>query len=81
MLPDSIEARLLTKTIKGKSVSILTSLTDPLRYPGAEIVDLYAHRWEIEVGYREVKQHGESLYVTQSIAELVIQELWCVLLA
>ncbi|BCV56787.1 MAG: hypothetical protein WAqPseu_22870 [Shewanella algae] len=57
MLPDSIEARLLTKTIKGKSVSILTSLTDPLRYPGAEIVDLYAHRWEIEVGYREVKQH------------------------
>ncbi|MCE9789988.1 IS4 family transposase, partial [Shewanella chilikensis] len=35
MLPENIEARLLTKTIKGKSVSILTSLTDPLRYPGA----------------------------------------------
>ncbi|MEL4402894.1 transposase, partial [Shewanella algae] len=78
MLPDNIEARLLTKTIKGKSVSILTSLTDPLRYPGAEIVDLYAHRWEIEVGYREVKQHLlESRFTLRSqLPELVIQELW-----
>ncbi|GAB1106458.1 MAG: hypothetical protein Sw2PiMacB_07620 [Shewanella algae] len=78
MLPDNIEARLLTKTIKGKSVSILTSLTDPLRYPGAEIVDLYAHRWEIEVGYREMKQHLlESRFTLRSqLPELVIQKLW-----
>ncbi|SUI53988.1 IS4 family transposase [Shewanella algae] len=83
MLPENIEARLLTKTIKGKSVSILTSLTDPLRYPGAEIADLYAHRWEIEVGYREVKQHLlESRFTLRSqLPELVIQELWGVLLA
>ncbi|WP_448570093.1 transposase, partial [Thalassotalea ganghwensis] len=50
-LPDGIEVRLVTKTIKGKEVSILTSLTDPMRFPKAEIVDLYSDRWEIELGY------------------------------
>ena len=39
-LPDSIEVRLVTKTVKGKAVNILTSLTDPMRFPHAEIVDL-----------------------------------------
>ena len=27
-------------------------MTDPLRYPVGDIADLYAHRWEIELGYR-----------------------------
>jgi len=31
-LPDSIEVRLVTKTIKGKEVNIITSLTDPMRF-------------------------------------------------
>ena len=31
-------------------------MTDPLRFPAADIVDLYSHRWEIELGYREMKQ-------------------------
>ncbi|MEX7556993.1 transposase, partial [Pseudomonas monteilii] len=55
-LPLKIRARLLSKTIKGKVVSVLTSMTDPLRFPGDEIVDLYSQRWEIELGYREIKQ-------------------------
>lgn len=54
-LPESIEARLLTRKIKGKVVQILTSMTDPMAYPSTDIVDLYAHRWEIEIGYREIK--------------------------
>ena len=82
-LPDTLEARLLTKTVKGKSVAILTSLTDPMRYPSEDIVDLYAHRWEIELGYREMKQHLlESRFTLRSqLPELVTQELWGVLLA
>lgn len=49
-----MEARLLTKIIKGKERQILTSLTDPMKYPASDIVDLYSHRWEIELGYREM---------------------------
>ena len=82
LLPDTLEVRLLTKTVKGKPVAMLTSLTDPMRYPGEDIVDLYAHRWEIELGYREMKQHLlESRFTLRSqVPELVTQELWGVLL-
>ncbi|MFC0268104.1 DUF2835 family protein [Kushneria aurantia] len=27
---------------------------EALRFPVADIVDLYSHRWEIELGYREI---------------------------
>ena len=35
---------------------LLTSLLDPRRFPAAEIVALYHERWEIELGYNEVKR-------------------------
>ncbi|WP_026375605.1 IS4 family transposase [Aestuariibacter salexigens] len=82
-LPQALEARLVTRRVKGKEVHILTSMVDPLAYPGAEIVDLYAHRWEIEMGYREMKQHLlESRFTLRSnLPELINQELWGLLLA
>lgn len=82
-LPATLHARLLSKTIKGKRVQILTSLVDATRYPGAEIVDLYGHRWEIELGYREMKQYllQNRLTLRSKKPEMVRQELWGVLLA
>lgn len=78
LTPYTLKARLLTKTVKGKSVAILSSLTDPMRYPTEDLVDLYAHRWEIELGYREMKQHLlESLFTLRSqLPVLVTKELW-----
>ena len=82
-LSDTIIVRLVTKKIKGKVVNILTSMTDHMLYPNADIADLYAHRWEIEVGYREMKQYLlETRFTLRSnLPELVIQELWGILLA
>ncbi|MGX9462545.1 IS4 family transposase, partial [Shewanella sp. A14] len=82
-LPLTIEARLTTRLVKGKQVSILSSMLDPMAYPSAEIVDLYAHRWEIELGYREMKQYLlESRFTLRSnLPELIHQELWGLLLA
>lgn len=81
-LPMTMEARLLTRKIKGKDVQILTSLVDPMRYPSTDIIDLYAHRWEIEMGYREMKQYLlESRFTLRSnLPELIHQELWGILL-
>tara|TARA_R110002124_G_scaffold92873_1_gene235950 strand:- start:333 stop:491 length:159 start_codon:yes stop_codon:yes gene_type:complete len=45
--------------VKGKQVSILSSMLDPMAYPRAEIVDLYAHRWEIE--------QGETVFIRKPI--------------
>ncbi|WP_208080672.1 transposase, partial [Serratia marcescens] len=53
--PEMLIARLISKEVNGKKVQILTSMCDPLRYPKADIVDLYGHRWEIEHGFREMK--------------------------
>ena len=82
-LPLTMDVRLITKQIKGKEVKILTSMVDPMAYPSAEIVDLYSHRWEIEMGYREMKQHllASRFTLRSNLPELIRQELWGVLLA
>ncbi len=54
-LPNRVEARLLTRTINGKDQQVLTSMVDPMHFPSADIVKIYSHRWEIELGYREMK--------------------------
>lgn len=35
----------------------MTSLLDPDLYPAAEIVELYQERWELELGFDEIKTH------------------------
>ncbi|WP_241908768.1 IS4 family transposase, partial [Vibrio breoganii] len=44
--PETLQARLITKTIEGKEVRLHTSMTDSMRYPGKDIAELYSHRWE-----------------------------------
>ncbi|GAD89932.1 hypothetical protein VHA01S_030_00070 [Vibrio halioticoli NBRC 102217] len=82
-LPEFIEARLVSKTIKGKKYQVLTSMRDGLRFPSEEIVELYRYRWEIELGYREMKQTLlDSEYTLRSKRpDMVKQELWGILLA
>jgi hypothetical protein len=81
-LPEHLTARLLSKTVKGKTQQILTSMTDPLRFPSADIVDLYSQRWEIELGFREMKQTllNRSYTLRSKTPEMVEQELWGLLL-
>ncbi len=76
-------ARLLTRNICGKEQQVLTSMVDPMRFPGADIVELYSHRWEIEVGYREMKHSLQQyrLALRSKKAAGIRQELWGVLLA
>nr|WP_256351482.1 transposase [Pseudomonas gingeri] len=59
----------------------MISMTDRLRFPGDEIVDLYSQRWEIELGYREIKQGllGGEYTLRSKTAEMIAQELWGVL--
>ena len=82
-LGNEVTARLLTVTRKGKVCQLLTSMTDAMRYPGTEMAELYSHRWEIELGYREIKQTMQlsRLTLRSKKPELVEQELWGVLLA
>jgi IS4 transposase len=82
-LPASFEARLLRRKVRGREVTVLTSMTDAMRFPAADIMDLYSYRWEIELGYREIKQSllGNRLTLRSRTPEMVRQELWGTLLA
>ncbi len=61
---------------------LLTSITDAKAYPAEEIVGLYHERWEIELGYDEVKTHMlERQEALRSLKpEGVRQEIWGVML-
>jgi len=62
---------------------LLTSLLDAKRFPAAEIIALYHERWELELGYDELKTEileREETIRSRSI-DGVDQELWGLLLA
>ena len=63
--------------------TLLTSLLDADRYPATEMADLYHERWEIELGFDELKtevlDREESIRSKSPTA--VAQELWGILLA
>lgn len=37
--------------------TLLTTLLDPVAYPAEEIVEFYHERWELELGFDEIKTH------------------------
>lgn len=62
---------------------LLTTLLDPVAYPAAELVELYHERWDIELGFAEIKttQLEQRPALRSKLPELVQQEVWGVLLA
>jgi hypothetical protein len=57
---------------------LLTSGLDPVAFPAADVVALYHHRWEIELGFDELKTHPlereESL--RSKTPARIRQEVW-----
>lgn len=83
-LPKQWTARALRYHRKGfKPSLLLTSLTDPKKYPREEIVELYHERWEIELGYDEIKTHmlAREESIRSRTPDGVRQEVWAIALA
>ncbi len=82
-LPATWEARLIECQVGGQLRRFLTSLRDPQIYPAREIVAHYVQRWEIELGFREIKQSllQRSAVLRSKQPALVGQELWGTLIA
>lgn len=83
-MPDTWRMRAIRYRRRGfKPQLLLTSLLDPDRYPADEIVALYHERWEMELGYNEVKRvmlaREES--TRSKSPKGVAQELWGLALA
>ena len=82
-LPLWWSARLIEVELGGCIRRFITSLEDAKRYPAHVLAQLYRQRWEIELGFREIKQSlqaGEFVLRSKQPA-LVRQEIWGILIA
>lgn len=82
-LPSHWQARLIQVSVGGRIRRFVTSLHDAQAHPARQLAELYRQRWEIELGFREIKQslqEGEPVLRSKQ-PELVRQELWGVLIA
>jgi hypothetical protein len=63
--------------------TLLTSLLDAKRYPADEVIALYHERWELELGYDELKTEllDREEAIRSKTRDGVEQELWGILLA
>lgn len=83
-LPKAMIARAVRYQVKGfRSQTLLTSMIDPEQYPSAEFAGLYHERWELELGYDEVKTHllEREEALRSKKPEGVKQEIWGIMLA
>lgn len=83
-LPATWQMRAIQYQRKGfRPETLLTSLLDAEQFPAAELVAIYHERWELELGYDEIKtkmlERKEAL--RSKAAWAVWQEMWGVLLA
>lgn len=81
-LPETWRVRAVSYRVKGVDKTVYTSLPYEA-YPTHKVAQLYHERWEIELGYRDIKssmQHN-ALTLRSKKVELVEQEVWGLLLA
>jgi hypothetical protein len=80
----SLKVRIVTyQHPDGKPSRLCVTLVDPTLYPAQELIELYHERWELEIGYDELKTHmlhrKECLRSQKPVG--VEQEVWGLLLA
>lgn len=83
-MPETWRMRAIRYQRRGfKPQLLLTSMLDPNRFPADEIIALYHERWEIELGYNEVKRVMLAREETtrSKNPQGVAQELWALALA
>lgn len=83
-MPRTWQLRAIHYQRKGHPRStLLTSLLDPETAPAKELVALYHERWELELGYDEIKTHmlDRQEAIRSRTPEGVRQELWGIAIA
>ena len=83
-MPETWRMRAIRYQRRGfKPQLLLTSMLDPKRFPAPEVIALYHERWEIELGYNEVKRVMLAREETTRSKKPrgVAQELWALALA
>lgn len=83
-LPERIPVRIVEHKKKGrKPITVVTSLLDGKAYPARAVGDLYHVRWEIELGFRELKTYlvRNPVHLRTQTPERALQEAYGLLIA
>ncbi len=68
--------RLIRVRYRGQWYSYITNITDPCQLSGAQIVALYARRWDIELGFRMLKDHLGLRFLWSAKMQVIGAQLW-----
>lgn len=81
-LPETWIVRAVSYPVKGKLKTVFTSLPAN-KFSTEQVAELYQERWEIELGFRDIKSSMQNNAVTlrSKKVELIYQEVWGLLLA
>jgi hypothetical protein len=85
-LPATIEMRLIRtkgpdRDGKQRTLYVVTTLLDHIEYPAEEITSLYAHRWEIELRFRDIKTTMGMEMLRTKAPEMVEKEILMYMIA
>ena len=72
--------RLVRVRYRGQWYSYITNSTDPHQLSGAEIVALYARRWDIELGFRMLKDHLGLRWLWSAKGQVIGAQVWATVL-
>lgn len=68
--------RLIRVRYRGQWYSYISNVTDPSKLSGAEVVALYARRWDIELGFRMLKDHLGLRWLWSAKPQVIGAQLW-----
>jgi Transposase DDE domain len=68
--------RLVRVRYRGQWYSYISNVTDPCQLSGAQIVALYARRWDIELGFRLLKDHLGLNLLWSAKMQVIGAQLW-----
>jgi hypothetical protein len=72
--------RLVTFPVGQTTMRYLTNVQDPQRLPMAQIAQLYARRWDIELAFKLVKRHLGLHLLWSGKDAVLLTQIWAVLL-
>ena len=85
-LPATLEMRLIRtkgpdREGKQRTLYVVTTLLNHIDYPAEEITSLYAHRWEIEVRFRDIKTTMGMELLRTKTPEMIEKEILMYMIA
>lgn len=85
-MPETLELRELRYQIaingyRTQSVTLVTTLLDPVAYPSAALAELYFRRWQVELDFRHLKTTMQMDVLRGKSPSVVRKEIWTHLLA